>query len=438
MPLEPALANLIFISVYHLSALSVVLVHWLSLPLDTFRNDLRLVAVEYVLRRCHIVQCPGLLLECGGKRRPGSFLVWDYEIGTLVQPAVATMNSIRKYSSMPHLQESSFFCRYQEKSMDLGCEVEFAATPTIEIIQLSSSKQSLSLFIKTQAALRVRSAESCYRLYLREELSALSPVAPYIADLPSFHKVEHILTERYEDTTPLEDYVKLVDADILWVVTGLSWSRCSMVAYYACSARTYRMRHFIRDLLFLKELSIDLEKSPGQDVLRALAALLDMPADEMPSVRIRCSKLLNCALRKDSPRSPEEQASKVKLARNVSFARMYRHPLTDLENGVLEEQAAVEIWGPPPTEDLPDKMHGYHLQVICAYRSGTGSFVSAHKNFVKHVATEHYEDMTPLDDYAKFINADTFWADVRCSPSYGWAMTKEEADMDVRGHNFFT
>ncbi len=84
--------------------------------------------------------------------------------------------------------------------------------------------------------------------------------------------------------------------------------------------------------------------------------------------------------------------------------------------------------GTTTTEDLADKMDGYHLQVICAYRSGTGSFVSAHSNFVsvprgfpscidfskvKHVAAEHYEDMTPLDDYAKFINADTFWGDVR-------------------------
>ncbi len=78
---------------------------------------------------------------------------------------------------------------------------------------------------------------------------SVHPVSPYMTDLPSAHKIEHILTERYEDTTPLGGYVKLVDADILWVATGSSWSRCSMVACYACSARTYHMHHFIRDFI---------------------------------------------------------------------------------------------------------------------------------------------------------------------------------------------
>ncbi len=35
-------------------------------------------------------------------------------------------------------------------------------------------------------------------------------------DVSPFHKVRHILIEHYEDTTPLEDYVKLVHADTFW------------------------------------------------------------------------------------------------------------------------------------------------------------------------------------------------------------------------------
>ncbi len=77
-----------------------------------------------------------------------------------------------------------------------------------------------------------------------------------------------------------------------------------------------------------------------------------MPADDMLSVRSRCSKLSNRALRKDSSRSPEEQASKVKLARNVSFARMYHHPLADLETGLLEEQAGVHDVALPPEDNV--------------------------------------------------------------------------------------
>ncbi|PBK96149.1 hypothetical protein ARMGADRAFT_1163709 [Armillaria gallica] len=332
-------------------------------------------AREFQLRRL-VTLTPIAPFKCDGKRSPGSFLVWDYEIGATC-PACSNDHEqytlIRaKSNSMPNLRE------YQEKLVDLGCGVEFAAMPTIEvcaknslvndarpitdrkllpssapeipfnmilnqsglrlrfetavevrrpslsitslpthvrllrspyhlkIIQLPSSKQSLALFIKSQAApeSEARSLVIAFtsgknspllnkektpkvkitRLGVRPGNDCTTATTDLDDDMEIFQALEgklracwgwqgirlrftgekdfvkQILTERYEDATPLEDYVKLVDADIS---------------------------------------------------------------------------------RKDSPRSPEEQASKVKLARNVSFARMYHHPLTDLETGLLEEQAGV-------------------------------------------------------------------------------------------------
>ncbi len=45
---------------------------------------------------------------------------------------------------------------------------------------------------------------------------SVSPVAPYITVLPSFHRVEHILTECYEDTTLHGPTVRVILSDIFY------------------------------------------------------------------------------------------------------------------------------------------------------------------------------------------------------------------------------
>ncbi|SJL18778.1 uncharacterized protein ARMOST_22378 [Armillaria ostoyae] len=75
---EPTLANLIIIPVYHFCT-------------DNIKKTPELLVMMHSLGVTALIA----LLKFGGKHRPGSFLLWDYEIGTA---CAACSNEHEKYT----------------------------------------------------------------------------------------------------------------------------------------------------------------------------------------------------------------------------------------------------------------------------------------------------------------------------------------------------
>ncbi|SJL15464.1 uncharacterized protein ARMOST_18962 [Armillaria ostoyae] len=145
---EPALANLVIVPVYHERRfdsdvfLSSMYLYFCTGNIQ--KTQELLVMTRYTRTHCPLVTLTQIApLKFGGKRRPGSFLLWDYEMGTA---CAACSNEHEKYtliqaksSSLAHLRELDEVKGDQEIERRSspsyqynGYGVQFAAMPTIE------------------------------------------------------------------------------------------------------------------------------------------------------------------------------------------------------------------------------------------------------------------------------------------------------------------